>query len=330
MPQTDRHKDRTIPIEFEFFDTLQHLPASDRCSIVLFTCGKAIVNINSHVLTIASPSVACISKYDAFSLISSENLSVKTFHFDPWYIKACLEFDNLDDEIAIDERYVYNREMLYMFTKHRGNFQGVFRLTPQQYIHINELMLMIGAETYAQSDGFWTCRIRRMLLQALNCIYDIYVDQRKLRFFELSENTNPATTCAEYIQSNYSREITLNDLCELVSTNRTSLNQKFKQQYQCTCMEYLLIYRLKIAQELLSNTNMKIGEIAEHCGFKYDTYFVRQFKKRLGISPASYRRNPLGYTAFEGEEVQRMGESSHAKSSKKTVSHALNLASNVR
>ena len=71
-------------------------------------------------------------------------------HFDPWYIKACLRFENLDDDISIDEKYVYERNMLYMFTRHSGNFQGIFHLTPQQYIHINELMLMIGAETYAR------------------------------------------------------------------------------------------------------------------------------------------------------------------------------------
>ena len=139
-----------------------------------------------------------------------------------------------------------------MFTKHQNNFQGIFSLTPQNYIHINELMLMIGAETFSQSDGFWTCRIRRMLLQLINCIYDIFVDQRKLKFFELPECNNPATTCAEFIHTNYAQEIILQDLCDLVNLNRTSLNQKFKQQFSCTCMEYLLQYRLKIAQELLS------------------------------------------------------------------------------
>lgn len=300
MPQIDRHKERTVPIEFEFYDTLQNLPANDRCSIVLISCGTATLNINHRFQTVAAPYVLCLSKYDSFSLINSENLSAKTFHFDPWYIKACLTFDNLDEDVEIDGHYAYDRQMLYMFTKHKDNFQGIFRLTPQQYLHINELMLMIGAETYAQSDGFWTCRIRRMLLQALNCIYDIFVDQRKLHFLELSENTNPATTCADYIHANYNQDFSLETLCRLVGLNRTSLNQRFKEQYQCTCMEYLLRYRLKIAQELLSNTNLRIAEIAENCGFKYDTYFEKQFKRKLGISPAVYRKNPLSYTSFEG------------------------------
>jgi len=71
-------------------------------------------------------------------------------------------------------------------------------------------------------------------------------------------------------------------------------------------MEYLLMYRLKIAQELLSNTNMKMDEIAQNCGFKYDSYFVRQFTNKLGISPAAYRKNPLSYSAFDGKPIRKL------------------------
>ena len=209
---------------------------------------------------------------------------------------------------VFDSQYTYDRTKLYMFTKHTEHFQGIITLTPQSYIHINELMLMIGAETFSQSDGFWTCRIRRMLLQLLNSLYDIFVDQRKLKFFERPESYNPATICAEYIHNHYAENITLNALCELVNLNRTSLNQKFKAQFCCTCMEYLLNYRLKISQELLSNSNMKIHEIAESCGFNYDSYFVKQFTAKLGISPAKYRKNPLIYSAYDGKKIRKKGK----------------------
>ena len=167
-------------------------------------------------------------------------------------------------------------------------------------------MLMIGAETYAQSDNYWTCRIRRMLRQTLNCIFDIYVDQCKLKFYELSENTNPVTTCTDYIHDNYQNDITLGSLCELVHLNRTTLNQRFKQQLNCTCIEYLLHYRLKISQELLSNTNLKIDDIATQCGFKYSSYFNRQFTKCLGITPSEFRKNPTGYSMFEGGKISKL------------------------
>ena len=306
MLQQDRHKDRTIPIEFDFYDPLTNLPVEQRCTVTLLTCGSATVKINDHIRLLQSPCVMCLSKYDSFSVIHTENLSAKSFHFDPWYIKACLAFEYLDDEVEIDKSYEYDRMILYMFTQHSGNFQGILNLTPQNYIHLNELMLMIGAETYAQSDGFWTCRIRRMLRQLLNGIYDIFVDQRKLHLFDAPEISNPATLCAEYIHTHYAEEISLENLCRLANLNRTSLNQRFKKQFSCTCMEYLLNYRLKIAQELLSNTNMKIHEIAESCGFKYDSYFIRQFTAKLGISPAVYRKNPLAYSSFEGEKIRKL------------------------
>ncbi len=221
--------------------------------------------------------------------------------------KDFLCFDNLEDSIDIDPQYTYDRTKLYMFTKHTELFQGIITLTPQNYIHINELMLMIGAETFSQSDGFWTCRIRRMLLQLLNSLYDIFADQRKLKFFETPESYNPATVCAEYIHNHYTENIALSTLCDLVNLNRTSLNQKFKAQFSYTCMEYLLNYRLKISQELLSNSNMKIHEIAESCGFKYDSYFIKQFTAKLGVSPATYRKNPLTYSAYDGKKIEKMG-----------------------
>lgn len=306
MPQQDRHKKRLIPIEFNFYDTLGDLPVQNRCSVVLLTCGNATVKINHHIRLLTSPCVLCLSQYDTVELIHSDNLSAKSFHFDPWYIKACLCFDNLEDSVEIEPQYVYDRNNLYMFTKHHAHFQGIFSLTPQNYIHINELLLMIGAETFSQSDGFWTCRIRRMLRQLISCISDIYANQRKLGLFEAPESHNPASVCAQYIHANYAENIKLAALCDLVNLNRTSLNQKFKAQFSCTCMEYLLNYRLKISQELLSNTNMRISEIAENCGFKYDTYFIRQFTAKLGVSPAAYRKNPLSYTAYDGKPLQRL------------------------
>lgn len=307
MPQQDRHKDRIIPIEFTFFDTCNNLPVTERCSIVLISCGSATIRINDTIRILESPCIMCISQYDNIELINSKNLSAKSFHFDPHYIKACLCFDNLEDSVEIEPEYVYDRKKLYMFTKHSQSFQGILTLTPQNYIHINEFLLMIGAETYSQSDSFWTCRIRRMLLRLINYIYDLYVDHRKLGFFKPSDTvTNEVTVCVEYIHSHYPNSISLSTLCDLVNTNRTTLNNKFKEQFSCTAIEYLLDYRLKISQELLSNTNMSIDKVAESCGFNYKSYFVKQFTAKLGISPSQYRKNPLSYSAYEHTQIKKI------------------------
>ena len=106
MPQDDRHKEREIPIEFDFYNTLESLPVDNRCTIIMISCGSTTVKINEHIQTVTAPAVLCISQYDNFQCLERTHLSAKVFHFDPWYIKACLNFENLDDSVPIDNYYL--------------------------------------------------------------------------------------------------------------------------------------------------------------------------------------------------------------------------------
>ena len=49
MPQNDRHKEREIPIEFDFYNTLESLPVDNRCTIIMISCGSTTVKINEHI-----------------------------------------------------------------------------------------------------------------------------------------------------------------------------------------------------------------------------------------------------------------------------------------
>ena len=75
----------------------------------MISCGSTTVKINEHIQTVTAPAVLCISQYDNFQCLERTHLSAKVFHFDPWYIKACLNFENLDDSVPIDKQYVYDR-----------------------------------------------------------------------------------------------------------------------------------------------------------------------------------------------------------------------------
>ena len=49
MPQNDRHKERKIPIEFDFYNTLESLPIDNRCTIIMISCGSTTFKINEHI-----------------------------------------------------------------------------------------------------------------------------------------------------------------------------------------------------------------------------------------------------------------------------------------
>jgi len=182
--------------------------------------------------------------------------------------------------------------MMNLFLRRDEFYDGTIDLPAKTYLRISEWLAIMGTEVYAQSDGYWTCRIRRYLLQTLYLLDDIYIERKTPR--SVKREKSAVDILLEYIHVNYSNDISLDDLCRLIHVNRTTLNRKFKEQVGYTAMEYLLRHRLKIACDTLTHTNLSLAEIAEAIGFKYDTYFIKQFTTKMGETPTEYRQNYRG------------------------------------
>ncbi|HEX2947472.1 MAG TPA: AraC family transcriptional regulator [Clostridia bacterium] len=289
MPQNDRHRTRVVPIEFEAHECFETLPLTERVSIVLITDGKASLFLNERAVTLTAPCVMLISQYDTVRLIEATRLAAKSFSYNPVFINSSLTFERLkaNDFFALEDEH--DRNMMNLFLHRDEYYDGTIDLPPKTYLRISEWLAIIGTEVYAQSDGYWTCRIRRYLLQTLYLLDDIYMERKTPH--SIKREKSPIDILLEYIHTNYPNDISLDDLCELVHINRTSLNRKFKEQVGYTSMEYLLRHRIKIACDALSHTNLSLAEIAEAIGFKYDTYFIKQFSSKIGMSPSEYRQS---------------------------------------
>ena len=57
-----------------------------------------------------------------------------------------------------------------------------------------------------------------------------------------------------------------------------------------TIIQYLNNYRTKMAEDALRHTNLNLSEIAVCCGYNYESYFIKTFTEKHGISPTEYRR----------------------------------------
>ncbi len=104
-----------------------------------------------------------------------------------------------------------------------------------------------------------------------------------------SSEKSPVNLALEYIHINYSDKIRLEDLTRCAHFNRVSLNKSFQDLCGCTAMAYLLAYRLKVAESLLTHTDMSLSEVARATGFEYDTYFIKQFTAKRGMTPTEFR-----------------------------------------
>jgi AraC-like DNA-binding protein len=93
-----------------------------------------------------------------------------------------------------------------------------------------------------------------------------------------------------YLNENYRKEITLEDLSSAFFLSKVSLCARFKRFMNCSIMQYLFQIRLSKAKELLSSTSKSVEEIAFECGFSSANYFSLAFKKEIGLSPLNYRQ----------------------------------------
>ena len=96
-------------------------------------------------------------------------------------------------------------------------------------------------------------------------------------------------TVLEYIDANYSRQISLEELSKLCFLNKYYLCRLFRDRTDFCINDYIVYRRLSEAVILLRK-GKRVSDIARLCGFTSDTFFITTFKKQFGMTPYQYMR----------------------------------------
>ena len=96
--------------------------------------------------------------------------------------------------------------------------------------------------------------------------------------------------CIRIFEQRYSAHIALEELAQQFSISKQGLIQKFRRLTDKTPMEYLAAVRLARSKQLLRDTILPIGEVAQRCGFENVYYFSNFFKRMTGVRPSVYRK----------------------------------------
>lgn len=114
-------------------------------------------------------------------------------------------------------------------------------------------------------------------------------------FRALSEDTPPGDPyhyqqALNYIEANYHRQISLDDIAEQIGLSRYSLTRLFKRHVHKPPMHYVTELRIRKACTLLLHTNYSVKKIATDVGYLDDNYFHKVFKRYTGKSASHFRR----------------------------------------
>lgn len=95
----------------------------------------------------------------------------------------------------------------------------------------------------------------------------------------------------QYIMTNLTTSLTLNDIAHHAGLSRTYFSTIFKKMNGISVWDFITIKRIDLAIQYLAQTNKDITEIAGLCGFNSTTNFNYAFKKITSLSPGVYRKN---------------------------------------
>lgn len=107
---------------------------------------------------------------------------------------------------------------------------------------------------------------------------------------EAIELSGPVKDAKKYIEEHYEEKIYLDDIAKHVCLSSSYLSAVFKKESGYSITEYINVTRCNVAKELLKSSQLSTQAIADKIGYADEKYFLHQFKKQFGITPAQFRR----------------------------------------
>ncbi|PJG82493.1 AraC family transcriptional regulator [Caviibacterium pharyngocola] len=98
-----------------------------------------------------------------------------------------------------------------------------------------------------------------------------------------------------YIERHYAEEISLDSLAQSAHVSKSECLRCFQNTMNTTPYQYLMEFRLAKAQQLLLESSLSVGDIAEQTGFNQQSYFGKCFRQKTGLSPSEYRQKYRKY-----------------------------------
>ncbi|MBN4000976.1 AraC family transcriptional regulator [Nostoc sp. LPT] len=171
-----------------------------------------------------------------------------------------------------------------------------------------------SAKSFHQTLNQSTPAMQQALQQILNCPYQgafkrMYLESKVLellvlQFDQLLKKQKASSSTLTFrstdierlhlakaiLQRELEHPPTLLDLARLVGLNDFKLKQGFRHLFGTTVFGYLQTCRMAQAQQLLSNRQLSIAEVAQRVGYASPSQFCHAFKRHVGMTPSIYRQ----------------------------------------
>ncbi|MCL2605141.1 MAG: AraC family transcriptional regulator [Defluviitaleaceae bacterium] len=294
-----------------------------------------MAEINGKTTALTSPCILLTSRYDRVSLSKKNRFNAKSLCFHPSFINKSLNLEVIKNACYKGTTDEHDHILLAPLIADKHDHILLAPLITDEHDHMllapliadeHDCMLLApflardkshngiinpSSQIFLRISDWFDLACGEGLFRARRYIMQILLTLEEARSVKIDYNalSDEAVVNAvlEHIHANFSSEITLDSLCKLVCSNRTTLTRKFRATTRRTPIDYLLHHRLNVACKLLTHSKLSVKEIAETTGFKYESYFTRQFSAKNGLSPKKYRQSD-GYESLNINELRIIEE----------------------
>ena len=114
---------------------------------------------------------------------------------------------------------------------------------------------------------------------------------KKMRLIKLSGiRSKPIIHAVDYVSARLHDRVTLEDAADHLKISPPHLSRLFKAETGMTFSEYVNKLKIEEASSLLLYTEYTDLEISSLLGFSSQSYFIKVFRKFIGMTPKEYKK----------------------------------------
>lgn len=246
----------------------------ENMQLYFFIEGEAIVECDAKSHYVKTGSIIVINNNELHSLESlSDNLKFYTIRIDSSFL-----FSNQVD--------LCQTKFLSPLSQNQISFQNLIEDDKQ----ILDCVNIIIHEYFLKEIGY-ELAVKSYVYQLIVLLLRKYISKfiTKKELITKVNNLKRFDLIFQYINTNYSKKITTEELSNIVHISTYHFCRIFKQMTGKTPTDYINGIRLEKAVDYLNKRELNITEIALRCGFDSINYFSRLFKKQYNVSPTKFK-----------------------------------------
>lgn len=155
----------------------------------------------------------------------------------------------------------------------------------REIFQIIQRLLYLFTENHPSKDLFVDNMLQELVIRVLQT-------NSKKAYLENSaqfQQSSRLRYVIEFIRKNIHQNICIEELSKQAYMSESNFYRVFKNEMGISPVEFINEERIKLATELLKESDRKIKDVFMECGFESRSYFNRVFKKIKKVSPGKFQ-----------------------------------------